>query len=176
MIIDKKIVLLGYMGSGKSLIAKLISKKLDLINVDLDNYIEKKENKSIRNIFKISGELYFRKIENKYLKDLLNSDNYKIISLGGGTPCYSDNIELIIESKCIIFYLRANVDTLADRLFNERDKRPLISRIKSKKDLKTFISKHLFERNQFYLKSNFIIDVDKKTENEITNECISMLS
>lgn len=176
MIINKKIVFLGYMGSGKSSIAKLISEKLDLINVDLDNYIEKKENKSIRNIFKISGELYFRKIENKYLKDLLNSDNNKIISLGGGTPCYSDNIELIIESKCIIFYLRANVDTLANRLFNERDKRPLISRIKSKKDLKTFISKHLFERNQFYLKSNFIIDVDKKTENEITNECISLLS
>ena len=176
MIIDKKIVFLGYMGSGKSSIAKLISKKLDLINVDLDNYIEKKENKSIRNIFKISGELYFRRIENKYLKDLLNSDNNNIISLGGGTPCYSDNIELIIESKCIIFYLRANVDTLANRLFNERDKRPLISRIKSKKDLKTFISKHLFERNQFYLKSNFIIDVDKKTENEITNECISLLS
>ena len=83
---------------------------------------------------------------------------------------------MIIKSKCIIFYLRANVDTLADRLFNERDKRPLISRIKSKKDLKTFISKHLFERNQFYLKSNFVIDVDKKTENEITNECISLLS
>lgn len=176
MIINKKIVFLGYMGSGKSSIAKLISKKLDLINVDLDNYIEKKENKSIRNIFKISGELYFRRIENKYLKDLLNSDNNKIISLGGGTPCYSDNIELIIESKCIIFYLRANVDTLADRLFNERDKRPLISRIKSKKDLKTFISKHLFERNQYYLKSNFIIDVDKKTENEIINECIGLLS
>ena len=176
MIINKKIVFLGYMGSGKSSIAKLISEKLDLINVDLDNYIEKKENKSIRNIFKFSGELYFRRIENKYLKDLLNSDNYKIISIGGGTPCYSDNIELIIDSKCIIFYLRANVDTLSDRLFNEREKRPLISRIKSKKDLKTFISKHLFERNQFYLKSNFIIDVDKKTENEITNECISLLS
>ena len=176
MAINKKIVILGYMGSGKSTIAKLLSKKLDIMNVDLDNYIEKKENKSISNIFKISGELYFRRIEKKYLKDLLNSDNNKIISLGGGTPCYSDNIELIIKSKCIIFYLRANVDTLADRLFNERDKRPLISRIKSKKDLKTFISKHLFERNQFYLKSNFVIDVDKKTEIEITNECISLLS
>ena len=149
MIINKKIVFLGYMGSGKSSIAKLISKKLDLINVDLDNYIEKKENKSIRNIFKISGELYFRKIENKYLKDLLNSDNNKIISLGGGTPCYSDNIELIIKSKCIIFYLRANVDTLADRLFNERDKRPLISRIKSKR-FKNFYFKTSFERNGLF--------------------------
>ena len=176
MAINKKIVLLGYMGSGKSTIAKLLSKKLDLMNVDLDNYIEKKENKSISNIFQISGELFFRRIENKYLRDLLDSHNYKIISIGGGTPCYSNNIELIIKSKCIIFYLRANVDTLADRLFNERDKRPLISRIKSKKDLKTFISKHLFERNQFYLKSNFVIDVDKKTEIEITNECISLLS
>ena len=176
MAINKKIVLLGYMGSGKSTIAKLLSKKLHIMNVDLDNYIEKKENKSISNIFQISGELFFRRIENKYLRDLLDSHNYKIISIGGGTPCYSDNIELIIKSKCIIFYLRANVDTLADRLFNEKDKRPLISRIKSKKDLKTFISKHLFERNQFYLKSNFVIDVDKKTEIEITNECISLLS
>ena len=176
MAINKKIVLLGYMGSGKSTTAKLLSKKLDIMNVDLDNYIEKKENKSISNIFQISGELFFRRIENKYLRDLLDSHNYKIISIGGGTPCYSNNIELIIKSKCIIFYLRANVDTLADRLFNEKDKRPLISRIKSKKDLKTFISKHLFERNQFYLKSNFVIDVDKKTEIEITNECISLLS
>jgi len=176
MAINKKIVILGYMGSGKSTIAKLLSKKLHIMNVDLDNYIEKKENKSISNIFQISGELFFRRIENKYLRDLLDSHNYKIISIGGGTPCYSNNIELIIKSKCIIFYLRANVDTLADRLFNEKDKRPLISRIKSKKDLKTFISKHLFERNQFYLKSNFVIDVDKKTEIEITNECISLLS
>ena len=175
MAINKKIVILGYMGSGKSTIAKLLSKKLDIMNVDLDNYIEKKENKSISNIFQISGELFFRRIENKYLRDLLDSHNYKIISIGGGTPCYSNNIELIIKSKCIIFYLRANVDTLADRLFNEKDKRPIISRIKSKKDLKTFISKHLFERNQFYLKSNFVIDVDKKTEIEITNECISLL-
>ena len=176
MAINKKIVILGYMGSGKSTIAKLLSKKLDIMNVDLDNYIEKKENKSISNIFQISGELFFRRIENKYLRDLLDSHNYKIISIGGGTPCYSNNIELIIKSKCIIFYLRANVDTLADRLFNEKDKRPLISRIKSKKDLKTFISKHLFERNQFYLKSNFIIDVDKKTEDEISNELIKLLS
>ena len=176
MIINKKIVLLGYMGSGKSSIAKLISKKLDLMSVDLDNYIERKENKSISDIFEINGELYFRRIENKYLKDLLDSDNYKIISIGGGTPCYGDNIEFMIESKCIIFYLRANVNTLANRLFNQKDKRPLISKIKYQKDLKTFISKHLFERNQFYLKSNFIIDVDKKTENEISNECINLLS
>ena len=176
MIINKKIVLLGYMGSGKSSVAKLISKKLNLINVDLDNYIKKKENKSISDIFEINGELYFRRKETIYLKDLIDSDIYKIISIGGGTPCYSDNIELIKQSKCIIFYLRANVDTLADRLFNEKDKRPLISRIKSKKDLKTFISKHLFERNQFYLKSNFIIDVDKKTEDEISNELIKLLS
>tara|TARA_B100000963_G_scaffold341991_1_gene342345 strand:+ start:22224 stop:22754 length:531 start_codon:yes stop_codon:yes gene_type:complete len=176
MIINKKIVLLGYMGSGKSSIAKLISKKIDLMSVDLDNYIEKKENKSISDIFEINGELYFRKIENKYLRDLLDLENYKIISIGGGTPCYHDNIKLMIESKCIVFYLRANVDTLADRLFNEKYDRPLISKIKFKKDLRTFISKHLFERNQFYLKSNFIIDVDEKTEDEISNECIKLLS
>ena len=83
-----KIVLLGYMASGKSTIGREISKKLDMKFIDLDDYISKREKRSISEIFKVEGEIYFRKIESSYLGEILNSKDSFILSLGGGTPCY----------------------------------------------------------------------------------------
>ncbi len=100
-----KITLLGYMGSGKSTIAKIVASRLNLTALDLDEYIIEKEGCSIPDIFQKKGEIYFRKIENQYLKELLESDQSYVLALGGGTPCYANNMELILqESKS--FYLR----------------------------------------------------------------------
>ena len=90
-----KIVLLGYMASGKSNIGKKLSKKLSMSFIDLDDYIIEKEKMTISDIFKAKGEIYFRLIENKYLKEILLEKKDFILSLGGGTPCYANNMEEI---------------------------------------------------------------------------------
>ncbi len=163
-----KVVILGYMGSGKSIIAKELASKNQQKLIDLDAYIEENEKTSIKEIFEKKGEIYFRKIENKYLKELLKSDENIIIAVGGGTPCYANNMELIKKNADSI-YLKATISTLYDRLISEKEKRPLIKNIKDK-DLKEFIAKHLFERNNFYNQADKTILVDDKNVAEIVME------
>lgn len=170
------IILLGYMGCGKSSIAKALAGKLKMNSIDLDDYIENQENKTITQIFTDHGEIYFRKRENHYLKQLLETHTNHIISLGGGTPCFAGNMELLKDndqSKSI--YLKTSLDELVDRLFIEKEKRPLIAHITSKENLKDFIRKHLFERSFYYNQAASIVSTDKKTVNEIAQEIESTL-
>lgn len=168
-----KIVLLGYMASGKSAVGNILSNKLGIQCVDLDNFIEEKEGLPISEIFKLKGEIYFRKKEGVYLKELLNLNEDYIISLGGGTPCYGNNMEFIeINSKS--FYLSASINTIFDRLNGETSQRPLVAEI-GKENLKEFIAKHLFERNLFYEKAQKKILVDGKSVFKIVDEIIALL-
>lgn len=161
--------LLGYMGSGKSTIGKQLSKTLSCKFIDLDVYIEEKENCSISEIFKNKGEIYFRKIENKYLKEVVNETTPSIIALGGGTPCYGNNMEIIKSSKFAkSIYLRVSIPFLVERLFVEKAKRPLITHIETKKELTEFIGKHLFERTAYYSECDITIGTDLLSEKEIT--------
>ena len=89
------IVLIGYMGSGKSFIGSHLAKKINYKYIDLDKYIETNEGCSISKIFDDSGDIYFRKIETKYLIKCLSENNNFVLSLGGGTPCYNDNFKFI---------------------------------------------------------------------------------
>jgi Shikimate kinase len=89
----KTIFLIGYMGSGKSVIGRNLSKSISYTFYDLDNFITTKERLTINEIFEQKKELYFRKIEREYLKELINKDEEKVISLGGGTPCYDNNMK-----------------------------------------------------------------------------------
>jgi shikimate kinase len=143
-----KIVLIGYMSSGKSTIGKHLADKLFLPFIDLDIYIEKKEKKSVSDIFKNKGEIYFRLIEHKYLKEILISDQKVVLSLGGGTPCYADNMNLINTANTISFYLQTSIKVLVDRLTKEKDDRPLIASLEDNK-ISEFVAKHLFERRVF---------------------------
>ncbi|MCF6223102.1 MAG: AAA family ATPase [Flavobacteriaceae bacterium] len=163
-----KIILLGYMASGKSTVSRLLAKKLGLNAIDLDDYIIKKEGASIHNIFKNKGEIYFRVQENKYLLELLTSDKSFVLALGGGTPCYANNID-IIKNHSNSIYLKANLITLFDRLYKEKENRPLITAL-SKEKLKEFIAKHLFERAIFYDQADHIIHIDNKTVTDIVDE------
>ena len=87
-----KIVLIGYMASGKSTIGKILAKELNLSFIDLDHYISDREQMSIPEIFNQKGEIYFRKIETKCLLEVLEKEQEFILSLGGGTPCYGNNM------------------------------------------------------------------------------------
>ena len=155
------IFLLGYMGAGKTLIGRSLSKKLGFKFYDLDNYIEQIEGKKVSDIFNEKNEVYFRKIENKYLQELSLKKEKKIISTGGGTPCFKNNLEIIqTSSNSISVYLKANIETLVKRLLHSIEKRPIISHLKKEDELKEFITKHLFERSFYYEKSDVKIKTD----------------
>lgn len=161
------------MGSGKSHIAKTLSEKSGLKFIDLDKEISDRERLSIPEIFEKKGEIFFRKLEREVLEELFSSPKNCVLSLGGGTPVYYNNIE-IINQNSISVYLRASVNTLYKRLSAQKEKRPIIAKI-SDEDLPEFIAKHLFERNPFYSKSQIIIDTDGKTPEAIADEIISLL-
>ncbi|MBT8385101.1 MAG: shikimate kinase [Bacteroidia bacterium] len=165
-----KIVLLGYMASGKSSIGKKLAKKLNLPFKDLDELISKKEELSIPEIFKHKGEIYFRKIESEVLQEFLKNEQNFVLAVGGGTPCYGKNLDDINRNTTSV-YLNASIKTIYNNLSKVRnkDKRPLISKVKIE-DLKEFIAKHLFERRPFYEGAHLKIDIDHKTQKEITEE------
>ncbi len=164
------------MASGKSTLGRILAKKLDYDFIDLDDYIEHREKTSISAIFKTKGEIYFRKKETQYLNDLLNTKTKLILSLGGGTPCYSGNMETILNANdAVSIYLKASIPTLVNRLKNERRKRPLIAHIKTDEVLAEFIGKHLFERSQYYNQAETMVTTDHKTENEIIEDLVLKL-
>lgn len=169
------IFLIGYMGSGKSTVGKKLASVLNFEYVDLDFFIENKEGKSVSELFSSKGEIYFRKVESRYLKELLSKEN-TIVSLGGGTPCYGNNMQIISEandSKSI--YLKASIPNLVERVFGERKKRPLIAHLENKEELIEFIGKHLFERSYYYQKADVTISVDDKSVNTIVEDIVKAL-
>ena len=165
-----KIVLLGYMASGKSAVGKILTEKLNVQFIDLDSFIEEREQISIKEIFETKGEIYFRKKEGEYLLELLNLNKSSVISLGGGTPCYGNNMDFI-KNKATSFYLKASIDTIFDRLKNETSQRPLVASIGTE-NLKEYIAKHLFERAPYYDKADHTISVNQISVNQITDEIV----
>lgn len=171
----KKIILLGYMGCGKSTIANELAKRIHIPFVDLDKKIEEKENLSISSIFEKHGEIYFRKLEHQVFTELLNSPEILIIGLGGGTPCYANNHELLKEEGIISIYLRASIDTLFDRLSPNKSKRPLIAN-KNDSEMKEFIAMHLFERSFYYNHAQYKVTVDSKSIDSVVDDIITILA
>ena len=170
-----KIVLVGYMGSGKTTIGKLLAKKLKISFLDLDEVIEERLEDSISNIFNGKGEIFFRKKEHEYLNDVLTQKNNFILSTGGGTPCYSGNMDTMLELADYVFYLKISIPGLVKRLILEKEQRPLIKNIDDG-DLPEFIGKHLFDRNNFYLKANHIIECDNKDPEALVDEIKGLLA
>lgn len=167
------IVLIGYMASGKTSLGKKLAKKLDYSFIDLDDLIEEKENSSVLEIFKSKGEIYFRKQESFYLKELLEDDRNIILALGGGTPCYGNNMQDILNANLVrSIYLKASISTLAEKLIKKKAKRPLIAHIETNEAMAEFIGKHLFERLPFYNKAELNVTIDNKTKDEIVEDIV----
>jgi shikimate kinase len=171
----KKIILLGYMGCGKSTIANKMSKSIQIPFVDLDKKIEEKANLSINTIFEKHGEIYFRKLEHQVFVELLNAPETLIISLGGGTPCYANNHELLKAEGVASIYLKASIHTLFHRLSLNKSKRPLIAD-KNDSEMKEFIAIHLFERSFYYNQAQYKVVVDNKTIDDVVDDIIKILA
>lgn len=152
----KTIFLLGFMASGKSSLGKKLARKMAYAFYDLDSFIEMKEASSISQIFAEQGEDAFRKLEKKYLNELILVEKDKVISLGGGTPCYEDNMQSILDSGTSI-YLKVEKEILLGRLKQNRSKRPLIASL-SDAELAEWLQEKLKEREQFYNQAEIILE------------------
>ena len=146
----KPIFLIGLPGSGKSIFGKSLAAALDLNHVDLDQVIEAKANKSIAAIFEASGEAYFREIERNTLQRLLEEPHAEIISCGGGTPCFYDNMSRMNAAGLTVF-LDIPVATIVKRVAKNHD-RPLLK----KKNLEKTITQMRVERIQYYNQAQFV--------------------
>ena len=140
--IGKKIYLIGYMGCGKTYTGRRISDKYGLQFIDLDAYIEKRQFKTIPQLFQERGEEEFRKLERAMLEEVSAMEDV-IISTGGGTACFFDNIELMNQTGETI-YLQASVDTLFDYLKTAKKGRPLLAQ-KNDEELYEFINENLID-------------------------------
>lgn len=149
-----RIYLIGYMGSGKSTLGKKLAKHAGLQFIDMDHFIEKRNCKTVPQLFAEEGEAEFRKKERKALEELSEFSDV-VIATGGGAPCFFDNVDLMNRTGKTIF-LNIDPKILASRLLKSKTERPLIKG-KSKKELVDFIDETLKKRNEFYAQAHYQI-------------------
>ena len=162
----KNLVLLGMMGSGKSTLGYLLSKRIKLDFIDIDNVIEDKAGMSIFKIFEVMGKDYFRDLEEKISNSILKTSN-RVVSLGGGA-FINKNIREEILSNHFSFWLNCNEEVLLKRIRINK-KRPLIHK-STDKEIKKIIKK----RNKIYAKAQFKINCNEFTKSEIVNKIIKI--
>ena len=153
----RRIILIGYMGSGKTTVGKALSKETGMMFYDLDWYIESRMRKTVSQIFAERGEEGFRQIEHNMLHEVAEFEDV-IISCGGGTPCFFDNMDYLNQQGDVV-YLKATPETLYKHLLMAKVERPLL-KDKTPEELIAYITEHLKEREPFYGKARHILDVN----------------
>jgi len=153
----RRIILVGYMGSGKTTIGKALSKETGMMFYDLDWYIESRMHKTVSQIFAERGEEAFRKMEYNMLHEVAEFEDV-IISCGGGTPCFFDNMDYLSQQGDVV-YLKASPDTLYKHLLMAKVERPLL-KDKTQDELTDYITTHLAEREPYYQKAHHVLNVD----------------
>lgn len=163
-----RMILIGFMASGKTTVGKAIANKLGLKFIDMDREIEKEENCSIADIFKEHGEDYFRMAETNLLKNVICKEDV-VISTGGGVVTKEENIDILKTQENVIF-LDANVETLVRNVSSEVEKRPLL---KESFDVQKKISNMLSSRYDKYIRaSKLIIDTNNKNVEEVVSQIL----
>jgi len=161
------IILIGFICSGKTTLGKKLASILNKTFIDLDEYIEKKTNKSINEIFEIYGSSFFRKIENECLFEVISKNNGIVLATGGGTPCFFNNLDLLLEYG-IVIYLKVDLKILINRILNMPEKFPLLKGIKYN-EIPNWVENTLIEREKFYLKAHLIINPINNSIEKIVN-------
>jgi len=150
-----KIFLIGFMGSGKTHWGKILSRQTNLPYFDLDEVIVTSEKKTVQQIFHDEGEEYFRVKEQEVLTALAEDHDDVIISTGGGTPCFFNNIDFMRQQGKVV-WLNTSVDTLLERLLKQKHSRPLLKNI-SDSELKSYIIKKLQDRKMYYEQAHVML-------------------
>ncbi len=150
-----RIFLIGFMGSGKTHWGTRISEKLQIPFYDLDAVIVNSEGMSIAETFAIKGEEYFRYMEKQTLEDLINKEQNFVLSAGGGTPCFFNNIDLMKKNGKVL-WLNTSLDVLNKRLLNEKMSRPLLRGI-TEAGLRAYIIRKLSERKMYYEQADLMV-------------------
>ncbi|MBP5380958.1 MAG: shikimate kinase [Bacteroidaceae bacterium] len=151
-----RIILIGYMGAGKTTIGRQLAMTLGLQFYDLDWYIEMRYHKKVSEIFAEEGEEHFRDLERRMLHEVAEFEDV-VISCGGGTPCFFDNMDYMNQQAETI-YLKIEPEVLAMHLKMGRTVRPLILG-KSEDELLQYIKDSLVVREPYYMKAKHILDV-----------------
>lgn len=167
------IFLIGMPGSGKTTIGRELAKETGYKLLDLDAYIVQKEKLSIPQIFKTKGEEYFRAAETSCLKEIIEKSKDSILAVGGGTPCYNNNMQLMQNGGKTI-YLKASVDSLVKRIESDSTERPLFAKMNGKK-LKEKIASMLEHREKFYRKAPMSFDTEGRTPAQCAKELSPLL-
>jgi shikimate kinase len=145
------------MGSGKTTVGKALSKETGMMFYDLDWYIENRMHSSVSKLFSERGEESFRRTEYNMLHEVAEFEDV-IISCGGGTPCFFDNMDYLNQQGDVV-YLKATPETLYKHLLMAKIERPL-PKDKSPEELIAYITEHLKERAPFYEKARYTLDVN----------------
>jgi shikimate kinase len=151
----RKIYITGFMGCGKTTAGRKLAAELNFSFIDLDHEIERREKRSIEEIFSHSGEEYFRKAESAALHEMdIMTDT--VISTGGGTPCFGDNLSFMKETGVLI-YLKMTPLQLKSRLDDQKENRPLLKGLKES-EMINYITRKLRERGTFYEQATIVVD------------------
>lgn len=153
-----RIFLIGYMGAGKTTLGKAFSRELGLTFIDLDWYIEERFHKTVQQLFSERGEQGFRELERKMLHEVAEFEDV-VISAGGGTPCFFDNMDYMNACGDTVF-LQVEPEVLFRRLKVAKQQRPLLAN-KSDEELMNFICEALQKRHPFYSQAKLLFRADE---------------
>ena len=150
-----RIFLVGYMGSGKTTVARKLALRLNFTFIDLDHYIEEKTGSSVSEIFEVAGEEKFRYLEGRYLDEVCEMERV-VVATGGGTPCFGENMNKM-KSTGMVVYLQMSIGALMNRLRNSKRERPLLKTISEGK-MYEYIQGQITERDLYYKQANIIVN------------------
>ena len=165
------LILIGYAGSGKSSLAKRLSKALGVGYVDTDTLVEQSVGATIADIFHYEGEEYFRRAEREVINSLAKEEYCGIVATGGGLPVWEDNMERLNSLGTTIYLQRSPEQILSRLSAYGREKRPMF-RGKSDEELLQFMHEHLAQREPYYAKAQMIVDCNTMSDEAIVNYII----
>ena len=170
-----KVFLVGYMGCGKSTLARKLSRRTGVRAVDTDAEVERMEGASVGDIFRYEGEERFRELERSVVERVAASGEACIVATGGGLPTWSDNMEMLSKAGTTV-YLRRSAEQIARRLSPYgRRKRPRLQGLDDEQ-LVAFMRGDMAAREPFYAQASLVVDCDPMSDDELVEHIVQTFS